>query len=69
MYLKVILGSINMSILDKEAKYQYKEQYEQFKLIIMLIGMGISFINLYLNHRVLDLLFMFLIVGTTAPSP
>ena len=38
MYLKVILGSINMSILDKEAKYQYKEQYEQFKLIIMLIG-------------------------------
>jgi len=61
-YLKVILGSINMSILDKEAKYQYKEQYEQFKLIVMLIGMGLSFINLYANNRVLDLLFMFLIV-------
>ena len=37
-YLKTILGSVNMSILDKEAKYQYKEQYEQFKLIVMLIG-------------------------------
>jgi len=61
-YLRVLLGPINLSILDKEAKYQYKEQYEQFKLIIMLIGMGLSFLNLYVNHRVLDLLFMFLIV-------
>ena len=37
-YLKVILGNINVSILDKEAKYQYKEQYERFKLILMLAG-------------------------------
>jgi len=61
-YLKTILGSVNMSILDKEAKYQYKEQYEQFKLIVMLIGMAISLINLYVNHRLLDRAFMFLIV-------
>ena len=37
-YLKIILGSVNVSILDKEAKYQYKEQYEQFKLSVMLLG-------------------------------
>jgi len=61
-YLKVILGSVNVSILDKEAKYQYKEQYERFKLIVVLIGMVLSIINLYANNRVLDLLFLFLIV-------
>ena len=37
-YLKIILGNVNVSILDKDAKYQYKEEYEQFKLSIMLIG-------------------------------
>ena len=38
-YLKVILGSLNVSILDKDAKSNYKEQYEQFKLTINIIGM------------------------------
>ena len=37
-YLKVILGSLNVSILDKDAKSNYKEQYEQFKLTINIIG-------------------------------
>ena len=37
-YLKVILGSLNVSILDKDAKCHYKEQYEQFKLTINIIG-------------------------------
>ena len=40
-YLKVILGSLNVSILDKDAKSNYKEQYEQFKLTINIIGMPI----------------------------
>ena len=40
-YLKVILGSLNVSILDKDAKSNYKEQYEQFKLTINIIGMYI----------------------------
>ena len=41
-YLKVILGSLNVSILDKDAKSNYKEQYEQFKLTVNIIGMIIS---------------------------
>jgi len=61
-YLKVILGSVNVSILDKQAKYQYKEQYERFKLIVVLIGCVLSITNLYANNRILDLLFLFLIV-------
>ena len=37
-YLQVIMGNVDVSILDKNAKYEYKEQYESFKLIINLIG-------------------------------
>ena len=37
-YLQVIMGNVDVSILDKNAKYVYKEQYESFKLIINLIG-------------------------------
>ena len=37
-YLKIILGSVNVSILDRKARYDYKDQYEQFKLIVNLIG-------------------------------
>ena len=38
-YLRGIIGNVDCSILDKNEKYQYKEQYEQFKLIVNLIGM------------------------------
>ena len=30
-YLKIILGNVNVSILDKKARYDYKDQYEQVK--------------------------------------
>lgn len=61
-YLKIILGSVNVSILDKKTKYDYKDQYEQFKLIVTLIGCVLACFCLYFNYRVLDLLFMFLTV-------
>lgn len=61
-YLKIILGSVNVSILDRKARYDYKDQYEQFKLIVNLIGVVLACLNLYFNHRTLDLIFMFLIV-------
>ena len=40
-YLRGIIGNVDCSILDKNEKYQYKESYEQFKLIVNLIGMDI----------------------------
>jgi len=61
-YLKIILGTVNVSILDKKLRYDYKDQYEHFKLIVNIIGVAIAGINLYFQHRVLDLVFMFLIV-------
>eukprot|EP00092_Neocalanus_flemingeri_P001362 GFUD01001454.1.p1 GENE.GFUD01001454.1~~GFUD01001454.1.p1 ORF type:complete len:429 (+),score=133.49 GFUD01001454.1:926-2212(+) len=60
-YLRGILGNVDFSILDKDKKYQYKEQYEQFKLIVNLIGGIIAIVNYFLNYRVIDLIIMFLI--------
>jgi len=61
-YLRVLLGNVDCSILDKNEKYKYKEDYEQFKLIVNLIGGILAVVNYFLNYRVLDILFMFLIV-------
>lgn len=61
-YLKLILGSVNVSILDKEAKYQYKDQYEQFKLTVMLVGSLMAIASLCLDYRIIDLCLMFLVV-------
>ena len=48
-YLRGILGNVDCSILDKNEKYQYKEQYEQFKLIVNLIGQFFYNFNIYLE--------------------
>ena len=51
-YLKLILGNVNVSILDQKTRYDYKDQYEQFKLTINIIGMLISgyiSVQIYLN--------------------
>jgi len=61
-YLRAILGNVNCSILDKNEKYKYKEDYEQFKLIVNLIGGILALFNYFMDIRVLDLVFMFLIV-------
>merc|ERR1719195_1783730 len=61
-YLRGIIGNVDCSILDKNEKYQYKESYEQFKLIVNLIGGILASTNYFLNFRVLDLVIMFLIV-------
>jgi len=61
-YLRVIMGNVDVSILDKNEKYKYKEQYESFKLIVNLIGGILATGNFFLNNRVLDLVFFFLTV-------
>jgi len=62
LYLRIILGNVNVSILNKDDKFKYKDEYEKFKFIINGIGLIISVINLIANSRVLDLIFMFLLV-------
>uniref|UniRef100_A0A1B6E3Y5 Transmembrane protein 120 homolog n=1 Tax=Clastoptera arizonana TaxID=38151 RepID=A0A1B6E3Y5_9HEMI len=61
-YLKIILGSINVSILNRNDKFRYKDEYEKFKLILSIIGFVLSVLNICTNIRVLELSFMFLLV-------
>lgn len=62
MYLKIILGNVNVSILNKNDKFKYKDEYEKFKLILSVIGFLLSLINLLTEVRVLELSLMFLLV-------
>lgn len=63
IYLKIILGSVCVSILNKEEKWKYKEEYEKFKYVVTTISMCLSFLLLFLKpYRVLDAVLNFLLV-------
>jgi len=61
-YLRAILGNVDCNILDRNEKYQYKEQYEQFKLIVNLVGGILAIACYFFNYLFLDKLCMFQIV-------
>ncbi|XP_008482155.1 transmembrane protein 120 homolog [Diaphorina citri] len=61
-YLKIILGNVNVSILNKNDKFRYKDEYEKFKLVLSVIGFMLSVLNLLVHSRSLELSFMFLLV-------
>lgn len=62
LYLKIILGDVNVSILNRSDKVRYKDDYEKFKLILNVIGLLLSFLNIVINFRALELAFIFLLV-------
>lgn len=63
LYLRLILGNLNVSLMSKEEKFQYKEEYEKFKVYMTVICTTISFIALYIiKYRFMDALFHFLLV-------
>ncbi|XP_017775844.1 PREDICTED: transmembrane protein 120 homolog [Nicrophorus vespilloides] len=62
MYLKIILGNVNVSILNKEEKFKYKDEYEKFKLILSMIGFVLSVLNQIVIFRPLELSYIFLLV-------
>lgn len=53
---------MNVSILNRNDKVRYKDDYEKFKLILNGIGLVMAVVNLIVNWRALELLFMFLLV-------
>lgn len=61
-YLKIILGNVNVSILNKNDKFKYKDEYEKFKLVLSVIGFVLAVINLKTNFRPLELSYVFLLV-------
>ncbi|KAJ2949196.1 hypothetical protein O0L34_g6141 [Tuta absoluta] len=62
LYLKIILGNVNVSILNKNDKFKYKDEYEKFKLILSAIAFVLAVMNLYIDFRPLQLIMIFLLV-------
>lgn len=63
-YLKVILGAVDVSILNKADKWTYKQEYEKFKFIITSISLVSSLViwALTARYRAFDAMFHFLLV-------
>ncbi|CAH2222555.1 transmembrane 120A [Pelobates cultripes] len=63
LYLSLVLGNVNVTLLSKQAKFAYKDEYEKFKLYLTMILIVLSFIcRFLLNSRVADAVFNFLLV-------
>ncbi|XP_030765942.1 transmembrane protein 120 homolog isoform X2 [Sitophilus oryzae] len=62
LYLKIILGNVNVSILNKEDKFKYKDEYEKFKLILSGICFIMAVLNYFIHFRALELSYIFLLV-------
>ncbi|XP_046966098.1 transmembrane protein 120 homolog isoform X1 [Vanessa cardui] len=62
LYLRIILGNVNVSILNKNDKFKYKDEYEKFKLILSAIAFVLAVGNLWINFRPLQLILIFLLV-------
>ncbi|XP_048468592.1 ion channel TACAN [Rhincodon typus] len=63
LYLSLVLGNVNVTLLSKQAKFAYKDEYEKFKLCLTIILLLISFsCRFLLNSRVVDSVFNFLLV-------
>jgi len=63
-YLKIILGGVDVSILNKADKWTYKQEYEKFKFIVTCIALVSSLViwSLTSRYRAFDALFHFLLV-------
>ncbi|XP_014664961.1 PREDICTED: transmembrane protein 120 homolog isoform X1 [Priapulus caudatus] len=62
MYLNVILGDVNTSLLNKADRFKYKEQYEHFKLVLTVLSLCLSIVALIFDYRVIDRLLDYLLV-------
>uniref|UniRef100_A0AAR2KWI5 Transmembrane protein 120A n=1 Tax=Pygocentrus nattereri TaxID=42514 RepID=A0AAR2KWI5_PYGNA len=63
LYLSLVLGNVNVTLLDKQSKFAYKDEYEKFKLYLTVILLLFSFTCRFIvTYRVVDALFNFLLV-------
>ncbi|KAI5613008.1 transmembrane protein 120A, partial [Silurus asotus] len=63
LYLSLVLGNVNVTLLNKQAKFAYKDEYEKFKLYLTVILLLFSFTcRFVVSYRVLDALLNFLLV-------
>ncbi|XP_065137511.1 transmembrane protein 120A-like [Paramisgurnus dabryanus] len=63
LYLTLVLGNVNVNLLSKESKAEYKDEYEKFKLCVTLIMFLLTFLcRFFINYRVVDALLNFVLV-------
>ncbi|CAL9683426.1 unnamed protein product [Knipowitschia caucasica] len=63
LYLNLVLGNINVTLLSDQAKFAYKDEYEKFKLYLTIILLFGAITCLFcFNYRVTDEIFNFLLV-------
>uniref|UniRef100_A0A8C4EW72 Transmembrane protein 120A n=1 Tax=Dicentrarchus labrax TaxID=13489 RepID=A0A8C4EW72_DICLA len=63
LYLTLVLGNVNVTLLNKQSKFAYKDEYEKFKLVLTVILFVFAFTCRFLfSYRALDALFNFLLV-------
>uniref|UniRef100_A0A8D3B3H2 Transmembrane protein 120A n=1 Tax=Scophthalmus maximus TaxID=52904 RepID=A0A8D3B3H2_SCOMX len=63
LYLSLVLGNVNVTLLNKQSKFAYKDEYEKFKLVLTVILFLFSFTCRFLfSYRALDAMFNFLLV-------
>ncbi|KAK1156418.1 transmembrane protein 120B-like isoform X1 [Acipenser oxyrinchus oxyrinchus] len=63
LYLNLVLGNVNVTLLSNQAKFAYKDEYEKFKLYMTIILLlGAITCRFFLNYRVIDEIFNFMLV-------
>ncbi|XP_026148522.1 transmembrane protein 120A-like [Mastacembelus armatus] len=63
LYLNLVLGNVNITLLSKQSKFAYKDEYEKFKLYLTVILLLFSFIcYFFVNYRFLDAILNFLLL-------
>ncbi|KER34286.1 hypothetical protein T265_00133 [Opisthorchis viverrini] len=63
LYLRIVLGALNISLSSKQDKFAYKNDYEQFKIVVSAICAVLTFLlYFFIQSRVLDTVFHFLLV-------
>ncbi|XP_015258160.1 PREDICTED: transmembrane protein 120A [Cyprinodon variegatus] len=63
LYLNLVLGNVNVTLLSKQSKFAYKDEYEKFKLYLTVILLLFSVICFFfVSYRSMDAIFNFLLV-------
>ncbi|XP_058490063.1 ion channel TACAN-like [Solea solea] len=63
LYLSLVLGNVNVTLLSKQSKFAYKDEYEKFKLCTTVILLLLSFIcYFFVSYRFVDAILNFLLV-------
>ncbi|KAL4647663.1 transmembrane protein 120A-like [Arapaima gigas] len=63
MCLSLVLGNVNVTLLSKQSKFAYKDEYEKFKLCLTVLHLLLAFTcRFFISSRIVDALFNFLLV-------